>query len=132
MFLRWLGVNMESITFIKHHGIKGMRWGVRRFQNPDGSLTDRGRRKYGSVEAFNKARSTRNKVNRGAKIGRVAGTAIKLGSVASVAYFASKGKTNFGMVKAGLKALPAAALGVTAGHMVQKGSKFVDGFISDK
>lgn len=27
---------------ITHYGIKGMRWGVRRFQNPDGSLTRRG------------------------------------------------------------------------------------------
>lgn len=25
-----------------HHGVKGQRWGVRRFQNPDGSLTARG------------------------------------------------------------------------------------------
>lgn len=29
-----------------HHGIKGMKWGVRRYQNPDGSLTDEGRRRY--------------------------------------------------------------------------------------
>lgn len=29
-----------------HHGIKGQRWGVRRFQNRDGSLTDAGRRRY--------------------------------------------------------------------------------------
>lgn len=27
-----------------HHGIRGQRWGVRRFQNLDGSLTDLGRR----------------------------------------------------------------------------------------
>lgn len=31
-----------------HHGIKGQRWGVRRFQNKDGSLTSKGRKRYGS------------------------------------------------------------------------------------
>lgn len=29
-----------------HHGIKGQRWGVRRYQNEDGSLTEAGRRRY--------------------------------------------------------------------------------------
>ena len=29
-----------------HHGIKGQKWGVRRFQNKDGSLTPAGRRRY--------------------------------------------------------------------------------------
>ena len=31
-----------------HHGIKGQRWGVRRFQNADGSLTNAGKKRYGS------------------------------------------------------------------------------------
>lgn len=35
-----------------HHGIIGQRWGVRRFQNPDGSLTAAGRKRYGTVEAL--------------------------------------------------------------------------------
>ena len=29
-----------------HHGIKGMRWGVRRYQNADGTLTAAGKKRY--------------------------------------------------------------------------------------
>ena len=28
-----------------HHGIKGQKWGVRRYQNKDGSLTNSGEKK---------------------------------------------------------------------------------------
>lgn len=31
---------------LAHHGIKGQKWGVRRFQNADGTLTNRGRKRY--------------------------------------------------------------------------------------
>lgn len=30
-----------------HHGIKGQRWGIRRYQNEDGTLTAEGRKRYG-------------------------------------------------------------------------------------
>ena len=29
-----------------HHGVKGMKWGVRRYQNSDGSLTPDGEKRY--------------------------------------------------------------------------------------
>lgn len=35
-------------NYLAHHGILGQKWGVRRFQNEDGSLTPEGRKRYGS------------------------------------------------------------------------------------
>ena len=32
-----------------HHGVKGMKWGVRRYQNADGSLTNAGKKRYGKM-----------------------------------------------------------------------------------
>lgn len=37
---------IEGVDFIAHHGTKGMHWGQRRYQNPDGSLTPAGRKRY--------------------------------------------------------------------------------------
>lgn len=33
--------------YLMHHGIKGQRWGIRRFQNEDGTLTKEGKARYG-------------------------------------------------------------------------------------
>lgn len=40
---------MNQNDYIKHYGILGQKWGIRRFQNPDGTLTVAGKMRYGGV-----------------------------------------------------------------------------------
>lgn len=42
--------------FIAHHGILGQRWGIRRYQNKDGSLTAAGRRHWDQLDRKTKAK----------------------------------------------------------------------------
>lgn len=46
--------------FIAHHGIKGQKWGVRRFQNEDGSLTKAGKERYNEQNSPNSSDNSEN------------------------------------------------------------------------
>lgn len=45
---------------LAHHGILGQKWGIRRWQNEDGSLTEAGKKRYGSVENLNANRTLKD------------------------------------------------------------------------
>lgn len=58
--------------YLAHHGIKGQRWGIRKYQNPDGSLTAEGRQRYGVSELHERNRKN-NKLARKFVMGEVGG-----------------------------------------------------------
>ena len=48
---------------LRHAGIKGMKWGVRRYQNKDGSLTPEGKKRYDRDVRENNAKKKDNRIN---------------------------------------------------------------------
>lgn len=53
---------MDNNT-LAHWGIKGMKWGVRRYQNADGSLTPAGKKRYDRDIRENNAKKKDNRIN---------------------------------------------------------------------
>lgn len=48
---------------LKHHGILGMKWGVRRYQNKDGTLTDVGKKRLAADQKKNKQKPKKNRAD---------------------------------------------------------------------
>lgn len=52
-----MALTQKPDDIIEHHGIKGMKWGVRRYQNYDGSYTQKGLERYKKAESvYDKAK----------------------------------------------------------------------------
>lgn len=67
---------MENYTYelvLEHSGVKGMKWGIRRYQNKDGSLTPAGKKRYAQELAKVKAEEAvmKNKAATQAKIDKL-------------------------------------------------------------
>ena len=45
-------------TYLMHYGVKGQKWGVRRYQNKDGTLTNEGKKRYNSVFISGSSKTT--------------------------------------------------------------------------
>lgn len=78
-------------TYLAHHGVKGQRWGIRRYQNTDGTLTNAGKERYSdpSEESGGKTEKSASNTKKKVAIGVTTGAAIVTGTVLT-AYFVKK------------------------------------------
>lgn len=65
-------IAITTDNYIEHHGILGQKWGVRRYQNADGSLTEAGKKRQ-KIKDEDKY-DTKDTFKNAAKVG--AGTAL--------------------------------------------------------
>lgn len=109
-----------------HHGIQGQKWGVRRYQNPDGTLTDEGRKRYGiygdrmsKEEGFKRGVKAEKlvKIGKGVNIANMALTGLRTMSagIAAGKLFAA------GFPALGAATLAGAAVGVGLRYLATKG-----------
>lgn len=71
------------MEYLVHHGIKGMHWGVRRYQNKDGTLTAEGKEKYGTTENFERSRNNRKQTIKKVAVGTAVAAAILATGIAA-------------------------------------------------
>lgn len=50
MYNNYYAINTYDDRYLAHHGILGQKWGIRRYQNEDGTLTEAGKKRYRAYE----------------------------------------------------------------------------------
>jgi len=82
-------------VYLAHHGVKGQRWGVRRYQNKDGSYTNAGKKRYQDMSPSEKREYTRkrNLRNQRIKTGLLVGGTVAL--LAASIYAANKAGSGY-------------------------------------
>lgn len=89
---------MSYADYIAHHGIKGMHWGIRRYRNSDGTLTEAGKSRYsGDSKTSGLSPERKQQLAKGAKlaagfaVGVAAGYAISKSNPAALNKLISNG-----------------------------------------
>ena len=110
-----------------HHGIKGQKWGVRRFQNKDGSLTPAGKKRYDEPNESRNSNSDeerKRRIRRNVMIG-VGATAAALAVIGGMRYVSNNRKMDLakGVQEIGFHKMIAQELS-GEDTIIKKGTKF--------
>lgn len=109
----WTSTDQENE--LEHFGIKGMKWGIRRYQNPDGTLTELGKQRYGTSENLQADRQ--RKKEKAIKVAKVAAGVAATGIAVAGAGAGFKLATN--------AAFKIATSDLANGRMVSNGAKAI-------
>ena len=97
---------------LKHYGIKGQRWGIRRFQNEDGSLKNKAKNKFKTGEPKQKKELTpeqkKARTSKGLKI--AGGILAGVGTMVVADFIMAKATGDMNLFEVGQLAVAAAKM----------------------